>query len=97
MSDVAASSVPAPKLIGSSISRVDGRLKVTGQADYTADYRFPHMAWACAVKSTIAKGQVTNLDISSAQQLPGVVAIYTPQNRPKMYPPKKRGGGRHRE
>ena len=84
---------PSRKLIGSDVSRVDGRLKVTGNADYAADYHFPNMVWAFAVKSTVAKGRVSSLDVTQAKKLPGVVAIYTPQNRPKMYPPKKRGGG----
>ena len=80
---------PAPKLVGSKVSRVDGRLKVTGKADYTSDHSFPNMAWAFAVKSTIARGSISNLDVAAAQKAPGVVAVYTPQNRPKMYPPKK--------
>jgi xanthine dehydrogenase YagR molybdenum-binding subunit len=87
-------STTAPeKYIGSSVSRVDGRLKVTGKADYTADYNFKGQAWAVAVKSTVAKGRVTNLDLAAARKLPGVIAIYTPENRPKMYPPIKQARG----
>jgi xanthine dehydrogenase YagR molybdenum-binding subunit len=57
-------SAAAPaKYIGSAVDRVDGRLKVTGRADYTADYHFPGQAWAYAVKSTVAKGKVTQLDL----------------------------------
>jgi xanthine dehydrogenase YagR molybdenum-binding subunit len=87
------STIAPQKYIGSDIDRVDGRLKVTGQADYTADYHFPGQLWAAVVKSTVAKGKVTNLDLSAAQKCPGVVKIYTPQNRPKMYPPMKQQGG----
>src|ERR1700744_4717826 len=82
-----------PRFVGAKISRVDGRLKVTGKADYTADYNFPNQVWAFAVKSTIAKGTVTNLDISAAEKAPGVVKIYTPENRPKLYPPKSEHSG----
>jgi xanthine dehydrogenase YagR molybdenum-binding subunit len=92
MSDVT-TPLPAQKLVGAKVSRVDGHLKVTGKADYSADYHFPKMAWAFAVKSTVAKGHISSLDISAAQKLPGVVTIYTAQNRPKMYPPKKLKGG----
>ena len=92
MSDVTTTSIPT-KLIGAKVSRVDGPLKVTGKADYTADYSFPHMAWTCAVKSTVAKGRITNLDTSAAENLPGVIAVYTSQNRPRMYPPKKAQSG----
>jgi xanthine dehydrogenase YagR molybdenum-binding subunit len=84
---------PEPKLIGAAVSRIDGKLKVTGKADYTADYSFPGMAWAFTVKSTIAKGKLTALDTSTAEKSPGVIKIYTAQNKPKIYPPMKRGGG----
>lgn len=92
MSTDATAAVPR-KFIGQSISRVDGRLKVTGKADYTADYKFNDQVWAFAIKSTIAKGKVTNYDTSSAEKAPGVIAVYTPKNRPKMYPPKKQQSG----
>ncbi|MDB6126366.1 MAG: aerobic-type carbon monoxide dehydrogenase, large subunit CoxL/CutL-like protein, partial [Verrucomicrobia bacterium] len=84
---------PAPKLVGAAISRVDARRKVTGDADYTADYNFPGQAWACAVKSTIAKGRVTAIDTAAAEKLPGVVTVYTWRNRPKIFPPTKDSPG----
>jgi xanthine dehydrogenase YagR molybdenum-binding subunit len=92
MSDPLVTSAPK-KFVGADINRVDGRLKVTGQADYTADYNLPNQAWAFAVKSTIACGTVMHYDLAAARQAPGVIAIYTPENRPKMYPPMRRGGG----
>jgi xanthine dehydrogenase YagR molybdenum-binding subunit len=84
---------PLPKLVGTSVSRVDGRAKVTGKADYTSDYHFPNMVWAFMVKSATAKGQLTSLDTSAAEKSPGVVKVYTAQNRPKMYPPKGQESG----
>jgi xanthine dehydrogenase YagR molybdenum-binding subunit len=75
------------KFVGAKVDRVDGRLKVTGKADYASDYSFPNMAWAVAVKSTIAKGEVSALDTSVAEKMPGVIAVYTPASKPKMYPP----------
>jgi xanthine dehydrogenase YagR molybdenum-binding subunit len=81
------------RFIGESISRVDGRAKVTGQADYTADYNLAGQAWAFAVKSTIAKGTVRGFDLTAAQKARGVVAIYTHDNRPPMSPPKRQSGG----
>jgi xanthine dehydrogenase YagR molybdenum-binding subunit len=86
MSDV--STPTPPRLVGGKISRVDGILKVMGKADYTADYNFPNEAWAYTIKSTIAKGTITNIDTSAAEKAPGVVKIYTSANRPKIYPPK---------
>ncbi len=80
------------KFVGAKVSRVDGVAKVTGKADYTADYHFPDQVWAFAVKSTIAKGSVSSMDTSLAEKAPGVVKIYTPANRPKVYPPKTEHG-----
>jgi xanthine dehydrogenase YagR molybdenum-binding subunit len=77
-----------PVRIGEPINRIDGRLKVTGQADYAADYRFPGMAWGCVVKSAAAKGKLTSLDTSAAESLPGVIKVYTAKNRPPLYLPK---------
>ena len=79
--------------VGASISRVDGRAKVTGKADYTADYDLPGQAWAFSVKSVIAKGTITSFDLTAARQAPGVVAVYTHENRPGMSPPKRQSGG----
>ena len=42
--------------IGQSLSRADGRLKVTGQARYTADVRVDDALHASIVHSTIANG-----------------------------------------
>ena len=88
-----ATAIKPRKYIGESVSRVDGRLKVTGKADYTADYNFKDQVWAFAIKSTIAKGKVTAYNTGAAERAPGVVAVYTPKNRPKMYPPKKEQSG----
>ena len=88
-----ATQIKPKKFIGAAISRVDGHLKVTGKADYTADYNFKDEVWAFAIKSTIANGSVTGYDTGAAEKAPGVVAVYTPKNRPKMYPPKKQSGG----
>ncbi len=43
--------------IGQSISRADGRLKVTGGARYTADIPVAGAAHAAIVHSTIANGR----------------------------------------
>lgn len=48
--------------IGQPISRVDGRLKVTGGARYTADNPFASMAHAAIVYSAIANGRTVLID-----------------------------------
>lgn len=66
-----------PAFSGRPVTRVDGRLKVTGQATYAADTPVPDHAHAVLVCSTIAKGSVAGVDAAAAQRYPGVVRVLT--------------------
>ena len=70
--------------IGASISRVDGRAKVTGAAQYAGEFNIPGLAYGCAVASTIARGRITRIDTSQALAVEGVIEVLTHKNRPKM-------------
>jgi xanthine dehydrogenase YagR molybdenum-binding subunit len=67
---------PTPSPIGRSTPRVDGPLKVSGQAQYASDFRFPGMLYAVPVEATIANGRVITLDTATAERMPGVRAIF---------------------
>ncbi len=69
---------------GKELSRVDGRLKVTGEACYSAEFPLEGITHGYLIQSTIAKGRIKEIDISTAEQLPGVLAILTHQNAPKI-------------
>ncbi len=71
-------------VIGLPISRRDGRLKVTGGAKYAAEFKQPGMAYAVIVKSTIANGTIDTIDTGAAMALPGVLAVMTPDNAPRL-------------
>ncbi len=73
---------PAAVSIGKPYKRVDGRLKVTGQARYAAEAPVQNLAYAVIVQSTIARGEITAFDMAAATAAPGVIAILTPQNLP---------------
>ena len=75
--------------IGQSLSRADGRLKVTGGARYTADIPVAGAAHAAIVYSTIANGRTVAIDTAAAERAPGVVAIFTYRNMPRMNPTPK--------
>jgi xanthine dehydrogenase YagR molybdenum-binding subunit len=75
--------------IGQPISRVDGRLKVTGGAQYTADIPVAGAVHAAIVHSTIANGQTMSIDTSAAEKQPGVIAIFTCRNMPRVNPTPK--------
>ena len=62
--------------IGRDTPRVDGPLKVTGQAQYTSDFHFPGLLYAVPVEATIANGRIAELDTAAAEKMPGVRAIF---------------------
>jgi xanthine dehydrogenase YagR molybdenum-binding subunit len=78
-------------LIGQPIDRVDGPLKVSGAAKYAAEFPVANLAHAVAVTSTIAKGTVKSIDVSSAKSAPGVLAVITQTTPPP--PATERAGG----
>ena len=60
------------KVIGTSPVRPDGVPKVTGQAQYGADYSLPGMLWAKVLRSPHAHARILSVDTSKALALPGV-------------------------
>jgi xanthine dehydrogenase YagR molybdenum-binding subunit len=71
-------------LIGAPLSRVDGRLKVTGAAQYTAEFQIPNLAYAVVVESTIPSGRILSMDTEKAEKASGVIAVLTHGNAPKL-------------
>jgi xanthine dehydrogenase YagR molybdenum-binding subunit len=71
-------------VIGESITRVDGRVKVMGAAKYAAEFQIPQLAYAVMVTSTIANGRIQRMDTAAAQRSPGVLTVMTPANAPKL-------------
>src|SRR6202022_2018467 len=74
-----------PSIIGAAVPRIDGPLKVSGNAMYTSDFHFPGMVYGVPVCSTVAKGRITRLDASAAEKMPGVVAILHRENIGRLY------------
>ena len=79
--------IEAKGVVGQPLSRVDGPLKVSGTARFTAEVPFDNLAYAALALSTIAKGRITRIDSSEAGRLPGVIAVMTHGNAPKMSAP----------
>jgi xanthine dehydrogenase YagR molybdenum-binding subunit len=67
-----------------SINRVDGIAKVTGTATYAAEYQGKGMVYGFLVGSTIAKGRIKTIDTKKAEWAPGVIAVLTHLNAPKI-------------
>lgn len=67
----------ASKLVGRPINRVDGSLKVSGQATYSAEFHLDNQAYGVLVSATIAKGKVDKIDSSAVEAIPGVIKVIT--------------------
>ncbi|HEY4200322.1 MAG TPA: xanthine dehydrogenase family protein molybdopterin-binding subunit [Devosiaceae bacterium] len=63
-------------VVGRDHSRIDGPLKVTGQARYTSDHHTDDLLYAVPVGATIANGRIAVIDATKARQMPGVRAIF---------------------
>ncbi|WP_295715920.1 xanthine dehydrogenase family protein molybdopterin-binding subunit [Mucilaginibacter sp.] len=74
------------------MSRIDGRLKVTGAAKYSAEYTPAGLTYGVLVGSTITKGSITSIDTKAAGQAPGVLAVITHLNAPKVPGDQPEGG-----
>ena len=86
---------PEPKEnMGKPEPRIDGRLKVTGEARYGSDFSVGNPAYAFLVTSAIAKGHIEAMDLGSAKAVPGVLEIFHHKNSGELRDiPYKPGGG----
>ncbi|MFG2602793.1 xanthine dehydrogenase family protein molybdopterin-binding subunit [Streptomyces sp. NPDC048514] len=74
--------------LGAPAERREGRQKVAGAARYAAEYALPGRAHAWPVPAAIARGRVTGVDTSAALALPGVLAVLTPGDAPRLAEPE---------
>src|SRR5207244_1656464 len=64
-------------------------------AKYAGEFNLPNLAHVFAVTSTISKGEITGIDSAAAEKSPGVLAVLTHLNAPKLAEPKngEKSGG----
>ena len=75
-------------IIGAPLDRKDGKAKVTGRAHYAAEAAVPGVVHAELVQSTISAGMILAVETDTAKAMPGVLAIMTPDNAPRLKPVK---------
>ena len=75
-----------PRAIGAPLDRIDGPLKVTGAAKYAYEYPVAGVTYVFPVQSTIAKGHIAAIEVSAARALPGVIAVLSHENAPRLAP-----------
>jgi CO/xanthine dehydrogenase Mo-binding subunit len=72
------------KVVGTSPVRPDGAPKVTGLAQYGADFSLPGMLWGRILRSPHAHARIRSIDTSKAQALKGVMAVMTSADLPEQ-------------
>ena len=72
------------KVIGTSPVRPDGVPKVTGLAQYGADFNLPGMLWGKVLRSPHAHARIRSLNTKKAEALPGVKAVLTAADLPEQ-------------
>jgi xanthine dehydrogenase YagR molybdenum-binding subunit len=82
---MAATNLASP--VGLPLDRVDGRLKVTGKAEYAYEYAAQGSAlYGVIVTASIGNGRVAAADVQDAQKAPGVRLVLTKDNAPPQHP-----------
>ena len=68
------------RYIGESVTRLEDRPLLTGEACFVGDLNFVHQLHARVVRSPVAFGRIKSIDVSAAQAVPGIVAVWTAQD-----------------
>jgi xanthine dehydrogenase YagR molybdenum-binding subunit len=72
--------------IGQPLNRIDGPAKVTGAAKYAFEHYVPDLAYGFVVSSAVAKGRITRIDATAAEQVNGVLRVLTHENTTPVAP-----------
>ncbi|MGD9528435.1 xanthine dehydrogenase family protein molybdopterin-binding subunit [Pseudonocardia sp.] len=71
-----ATAEPTTQVGQSRLRKEDARL-ITGRTKWTDNIDLTGMLHIAMVRSPVAHGRITSIDVSAAKQMPGVVAVYT--------------------
>jgi xanthine dehydrogenase YagR molybdenum-binding subunit len=77
--------IASARAVLGALDRVEGPEKVTGAARYASEYAHDEVAYAAIVPATVAKGAVHTVDVSAALALPGVLAVLSCENAPRLH------------
>jgi len=70
--------------IGKNVPRIDAREKVTGEAKYCVDLKFPGMLYGKIKRSPLPFAKIVNIDTSKAKKVSGVKSVITAEDTPKI-------------
>lgn len=63
--------------IGARVARKEDKRFLTGKGRYTDDMSVPGMKYAAFVRSPYAHARISGIDVSAAQEMPGVIGVLT--------------------
>src|SRR4051812_8295530 len=74
------------KVVGRPLDRIDGPLKTTGRAPYAYERHdvARDQAYGFVLGAGIAKGRITGMDTRAAKAAPGVLAVVTTLDMPRL-------------
>ena len=74
------------KIVGKPHDRIDGKFKTTGTAPYAYERHdvAPNQAYGYIVGSAVAKGRIRSMDAAEAKRAPGVLAVVSTLDMPKL-------------
>lgn len=73
-------------MVGASPRRVGGPARVSGTLEYVADVHLPGSLHVKLVTLDAPRARILSIDTRDAEQIPGVVAILTPDDLPQPIP-----------
>ncbi len=68
---------PIFKTVGQPLRRKEDERLITGRGKFTDDFSMPDQAWTAMVRSPHPHAEIIAIDASTAQKMPGVLAVYT--------------------
>src|SRR5438874_12063712 len=71
-------------VVGQPLPKIDAWGKVTGDTRYTDDLVLPRMAFGKLLRSPHAHARITRIDTSRAKAVPGVYAVITGADLPRV-------------
>jgi CO/xanthine dehydrogenase Mo-binding subunit len=80
------------KYVGTRSIRPDGVDKVTGKANYGADFSLPGMLYGRILRSPHAHAKIKSIDLEPALAIPGVLAATSSADLPEIGDAKGAGG-----
>jgi len=72
------------RAVGAPVERIEGRLKVTGEARYAYEHRIERLAYGWIVQSRIARGRIRSVNADAALAPSGALAVLWHGNAPRL-------------